>query len=355
MAGQALFIDLPNFYSHFLESGIDDPRLLRDYFLYWLDFDRLAEKLTEATSSVWVFYSGRKFGPKPNQIQDKHLDEYIERINSLRGVTAHDVDIEGKQRELAKYECEACRHQGVAQWESEKGIDASLIVHLFDTTDSWDVAYLLSGDADFVPAVNSLRRHGKIVIGAGFSTRSSSLVRECYDYIDLASLFLKEDVFAYRIFGKGGFAEKWLKDEVEAGSSNGPVEFTFEWQFRPDRIMIPGSQPIRISNQSSGHPIHLTAKGDIDLNSRLQLLQELKNKYPENTVEFDNGRKHYQFFISDMAWPGVERREDVFVSSFPDSQTYSSGSGLGFSAKYEINLNTGKYETKKESNNIAIP
>ncbi len=63
---------------------------------------------------------------------------YIERINSFRGVTARDVDIEGKQREQASYECEKCGHQGVAQWESEKGIDASLTVHLFDTMDTWE-------------------------------------------------------------------------------------------------------------------------------------------------------------------------------------------------------------------------
>jgi len=200
MKTQALFVDLPNLYSHLLESGIDEPRQLRDYFLYWLDFDRLSQKLTDEFSSVWIFYSGRKFGPRANRIEGEYLDKYIDRTNSLKGVTAHDVDIEGKQRETAVYQCEKCGYQGVAQWESEKGIDASLTVHLFDTMDTWDVAYLLSGDADFVPVVASLRRRGKIVIGAGFSNRSTALVRECYDYIDLCDLFFREDIAAYHIF-----------------------------------------------------------------------------------------------------------------------------------------------------------
>lgn len=238
MKSQALFVDLPNFYSRLLDSDIDDPRLLRDYFLYWLDFDRLAERLTEEPSSVWVFYSGRKFGPQSNRIQDECLNKYIERINSLRGVTARDVDIEGRQREQAKYECDNCGHQGIAQWESEKGIDASLTVHLFDTMDSWDVAYLLSGDADFVPAVASLRRRGKIVTGAGFSDRSLALARECYDYVDLCGVFLKDDIFAYRVFSDKGVAQRWLNDEVEvnAGLSRAPVELTFEWQPHLEQI-----------------------------------------------------------------------------------------------------------------------
>ncbi len=101
MMQYALFVDLPNFYSHLLESAIDEPRVLRDYFLYWCDFDRLAEKLTGESTSVWIFYSNRRFGPKPNRIQDDYLKNYIDRINRLRGVTARDVDIPGQQRELS--------------------------------------------------------------------------------------------------------------------------------------------------------------------------------------------------------------------------------------------------------------
>jgi uncharacterized LabA/DUF88 family protein len=186
---RALFVDLPNLYSNLLESDLQEPRLLRDYFLEWFDFDRLADKLTDEFAPVWVFYSGRRFGSKSNRIEGDYLNNFIGRINSLKGVTAHDVNIPGQQREPAKYECENCGHQGIAQWESEKGVDASLTVHLFDTMDSWDVAYLLSGDADFVPAVASLRRRGKIVAGAGFPSVSSALVRECYEYVDLREQF----------------------------------------------------------------------------------------------------------------------------------------------------------------------
>lgn len=210
MTRHALFVDLPNFYSHLVESSLAEPRQLRDYFLEWFDFDRLAKRLTGENSPVWIFYSGRRFGPKPNRIEGKFLDEFVAKINSLKGVTAYDVNIPGQQREPAKYQCEKCGHEGVAQWESEKGIDASLTVHLFDTVESWDIAYLLSGDADYVPAVASLRRRGKIVTGAGFDNPSSALVRECYEYLNLSEYFFGEDISAYLMCRPGGLLEKWF-------------------------------------------------------------------------------------------------------------------------------------------------
>jgi hypothetical protein len=101
MVRHAVFVDLPNFYSHLLTSGIGEPLWLRDYFLCWLDFDRLARRLTGEFSSVWVFHSGRRLGPSTGRVDGEYLRECVDRMNSLKGVTAYDVNIEGKQRELA--------------------------------------------------------------------------------------------------------------------------------------------------------------------------------------------------------------------------------------------------------------
>lgn len=197
MEKAALFVDLPNLYSSLLRADSERSRQLRDYILYWFDFDRLAYKLTGTFCDTWVYYSGRRFGPSGNRIEDNYLDGFIDRINSQKGVTARDVDIPGFQREPAYYACDACGHQGIAEWQSEKGIDSSITVQLFETMDAWDKAYLISGDADFVPVVSSLRKRGKIVIGAGFSDASSALVRECYVYLDLDDLFFFGDYATY--------------------------------------------------------------------------------------------------------------------------------------------------------------
>lgn len=96
---ESIFIDLPNFYSHLLNASDQPKESVRDYFLNWLDFDRLAGALSTTPQSIWVFYSGGKLGPNNARIDGGHLTNYISRINRLVGVTAHDVNIPGEQRE----------------------------------------------------------------------------------------------------------------------------------------------------------------------------------------------------------------------------------------------------------------
>jgi hypothetical protein len=357
---QALFVDLPNFYSRLLSSGIDDPQLLKHYFLYWFDFDRLAEKLTGEFSPVWVFYSGRRFGPSSHRIQDKYLDNFIARINSLRGVTARDANIPGRQREPASYKCDQCGNEGIAQWESEKGIDASLTVYLFDTMGSWDSAYLLSGDADFVPVVASLRRRGKIIIGAGFSDASSFLVRECYDYVDLSEIFLKDDLATFKIFKEDGVLKKWLTDEIKPKSGHSirpePIELTFEWQFHytdfmPERTHLLSMKDI--SNRGPYYLIYLLVPVSIDLSSRHQQIEEFKVNYPNHVGEMDSARGRYQLIISPLGWTGVERRLEAFTSSLNVSQEYEGrSSGRGYTVKYQYDPSTTKYEIVKKKHLI---
>lgn len=354
MTTQALFVDLPNFYSRLLSSSIGDPGLLKDYFLYWFDFDRLAEKLTGEFSPAWVFYSGRRFGPSSHRIQNQYLDNYITRINSLKGVTAHDVNIPGRQREPASYECDQCGHVGIAQWESEKGIDASLTVYLFDTMEAWDIAYLLSGDADFVPAVTSLRRRGKIVIGAGFSGASSALVRECYDYVDLCKSFLRDDFAAYEIFRKDGIVSKWLTEEVVSQSKDSglsqPIGLSFEWQHSHHGDIVMKANRLLSINEASNdkgphYPVYLTAQGAIDLSNRNKQIEEFQTKFPKYVEEMDPTRGQYKLIVSPLAWNGVVRRLEVFISDFSGLQVWEArGSGQGYTLHYQYNSSSGRYE-----------
>ena len=83
------------------------------------------------------------------RIEGDHLSAYIKRISRLNSVTPYDVNIPGEQREPFMTKCD-CGKTVTGQWESEKGVDASLITHLFDTADSWDEAVLISGDVDII-------------------------------------------------------------------------------------------------------------------------------------------------------------------------------------------------------------
>lgn len=201
---KAIFVDLANFYSQLIKYELKTAKELRDYFIGWFDFTNLSLMLTDEKTDVWVFYSGNKIGGGDAKIADKYLSNLINRLNQQIGVTCHDVNIVGEQREPYTTKCKNCSEVVDTIWKSEKGIDSSLIVHLFDTMEYWDTAYLLSGDADFVPAVKSLRRRGKIVNGAGFTKKASSaLVRECFDYINLENFFIS-DFVNQKMFGNGG-------------------------------------------------------------------------------------------------------------------------------------------------------
>jgi len=211
---RAVFIDLSNFYSRLIQSGLGEPRQLRDYFLCWLDFGWLTKSLIDSAAPTWVFYSGQRLGAKSERVDGAHLANYVKRLSRQHSATPFDVNIPGDQREVMSVSCENCGTQTQAQWLSEKGIDTSLIVHLFDTADSWDEVFLLSGDADFVPAVRALRRKGKLISGAGFSNTSEALIREFYAFEDLSQGLLREDFALYLLFREGGLVEKWLEDDV---------------------------------------------------------------------------------------------------------------------------------------------
>ena len=64
-----------------------------------------------------------------------------------------------------------------------KGDDVYLATDLIKGSyeDLYDIAIIISGDADFIPAINLVRKNGKKVINAFFPKSSSYLLRNCCD------------------------------------------------------------------------------------------------------------------------------------------------------------------------------
>lgn len=348
---EALFVDLPNLYTGLLDSRIDDPRLLRDYFLLWFDFDRLAERLTGVNSPVWVFYSGRRFGPKPNRVEGDHLQRFIARCNSQMGVTAYDVNIPGEQREAAKYHCEECGHEGVAQWESEKGIDSSLAVRMFDTADSWETAYLLSGDADFVPAVASLRRRGKIVVGAGFAEPSSALVRECYYFHDLAAEFFRDDIIAFRVFGPEGLASVWLSNSVDRDKASKDPDADVRLQVIADYWKqgewTERSHLLNFAEARAAGPVYQTyflADGPVDLSNRENAFAALEAAFPMYFEKRASAEERSRIQLSALSWNGIDRRVAEFGANHPNVTVRQRGNTeLSCSVAYKSDPTSGAF------------
>jgi uncharacterized LabA/DUF88 family protein len=316
---KAVFIDLPNFYSRLLKSGLGEPRELRDYFLYWLDLDLVSKWLTGEFCPTWVFYSGRRFGPSSERIENQLLEAYIKRISRLTSVTPYDVNIPGEQRESFTVKCE-CGKTVPGQWESEKGVDASLIVHLFDTANSWEEAVLLSGDADFTPAVRALRRQGKIVSGAGFSNASECLVREFYSFEDLSSQILRSDFAAYLLFGNEKLITRWMTDKIapeDVKDKLTNVKLTCEWTpGREDESLYSGGRRVLINQYGR---VSFGFEGLIEKNSRLSLLEDFCKNFPE--LAFHRAI----LSVNPLVWERIDRVLPKFLQLFSGAATGDIG------------------------------
>ncbi|MBL7127702.1 MAG: NYN domain-containing protein [Ignavibacteria bacterium] len=73
---------------------------------------------------------------------------------------------------------------------NEKGIDTTIATELLKLSfdNIFDIAILVSGDADFVPAVEYIQGKGKQVILAGWKNSSFELKKTCWSYFDLDDL-----------------------------------------------------------------------------------------------------------------------------------------------------------------------
>jgi uncharacterized LabA/DUF88 family protein len=318
MTNNAFFIDLPNFYSRLLQSGLGPPKLLREYFLNWLDFDLLASSLSMNINGIWFFYSGERIGPSSERIEGSYLKEYIDRINYLAGITARDVNIRGEQREPIRTKCESCGKENISEYISEKGVDSSLIVHLFDTIDSWDTAFLLSGDADYVPAVATLRRKGKIVIGAGFRDASKALVRECYQYLDILDAYIQDDYLLFRLFSSNGYADKWFSSEVKISSTKGMTTNAS----KGIRFSKQNDNPIIIDDTEYNIPnycISISCWGLVDNQVRNDLVKEIIKEFPNRGIEITDQPDRCGIFVGDINYyciKGANRRIKAIAEKY---------------------------------------
>jgi len=77
----------------------------------------------------------------------------------------------------------------------EKGVDVLIAVDMLihASRGNYDVAVLVSGDGDLVPAVQAVTELGRIVINAAFpSSRSDALVNVCHEFIAIDDAYMSD-------------------------------------------------------------------------------------------------------------------------------------------------------------------
>lgn len=62
------------------------------------------------------------------------------------------------------------------EFGTEKAVDVKLAVDLLDLRNIFDIAIIVSGDQDYVPAVEAIKNYGKEVVNAVFRTRGGKLL-----------------------------------------------------------------------------------------------------------------------------------------------------------------------------------
>jgi uncharacterized LabA/DUF88 family protein len=211
-----VLIDLPNFFNGLTTESPIGPVLTKAYFLDWLDLELMASILNPAPEDqsigTWVFYSDRAMGRGAARLTPEELREFVKRHNRITGVSAKVADIPGEQGETFRFTCSECGAENDAQTHSEKGIDSTLITHLFETMDYWITATIVSQDVDYCPAVRALRKKGKLVYGAGFIKRAGeALITECFGYMDVMDEYIRGDLDLFLLFRRGGRLSQFIK------------------------------------------------------------------------------------------------------------------------------------------------
>lgn len=120
------------------------------------------------------------------------LDSFLDRQPGFR------VNIRERKVKSRIVHCEQCGHDnrecskcGSAYvWSPEKGVDTAIVTDLLSlaSEDSYDVAILLSSDADHIPAVEWVQEHGRKVINATWDNHGYDLARTSWASVPLDAL-----------------------------------------------------------------------------------------------------------------------------------------------------------------------
>lgn len=161
---------------------IDGSNLYHNLKRYHLKttFEQIISKLETKREILGIFYY--------TALLDKSFDE--------EGYKNHKKFLD-KIRKIPQFNVVLCNLRKIILEDGSvdfaiKGDDVYLATDLIKGAyeDLYDVAVIVSGDADFIPAINLIKKKGKKVINAFFPKSSSYLLRNCCD----ASINLRKEL-----------------------------------------------------------------------------------------------------------------------------------------------------------------
>jgi NYN domain len=160
------------------------PRVLLDEAKKKLEAASIIEGLQLEETLVYASYL-----PSRDAKLKAWLDSFLDRQPSFR------VNARQRRAKRRKIHCVTCGHLNEKcekcgtefSWAPEKGVDTAIVTDLLSlaSESAFDVAVLLSSDADHIPAVEWVQAHGLKVINATWARYGYDLARTCWANIEL--------------------------------------------------------------------------------------------------------------------------------------------------------------------------
>lgn len=120
------------------------------------------------------------------------LDSFLDKQPSFR-VKTRERRPKGRKIHCTKcgHDNESCQNCGDPfRWAPEKGVDTAIVTDLLSlaSENAFDVAVLLSSDADHIPAVEWVQERGLKVINATWANHGFDLAKTCWASVELDSV-----------------------------------------------------------------------------------------------------------------------------------------------------------------------
>ncbi len=159
MTRAAIFIDGSNLYHNLKRYGIK------------ATFEEIISKIETRREIVDVFYYTALLD---KSVDEKRYSEHKKFLDKLKLISNFHVVLCNLRKIIID--------DGSADF-ALKGDDVHLAVDVVKGSyeNLYDVAIIVSGDADFIPAIELAKRNGKKVVNAFFPKSSSYLLRNCCD------------------------------------------------------------------------------------------------------------------------------------------------------------------------------
>lgn len=160
------------------------PRALLEESRKKLEVAGIQDSLVLEETLVYASYNPRVDGKLKGW-----LDSFLDKQPSFR------VKARERREKARKIHCTSCLRDNEVcpgcgapfMWAPEKGVDTAIVTDLLSlaSENAYDVAILLSSDADHIPAIEWIQGHGRKVINATWSNNGFDLAKSCWASFNL--------------------------------------------------------------------------------------------------------------------------------------------------------------------------